>query len=194
MRLTIVLPTRYGNEASLQRLVRSTRKYTRQYNYVLDNRPDVGYAAKLNTCLDDADGDYVVLLHDDCEVTQGWAKTLDPCGALCWSDYGYRVDTWGGTYDGVTPGSLSFSQTWDLQYAYCPVFSQQTLALLRPFDEHYTTAGALLVDLGLAIASKGLRYKPLLGIVIHWAHEGGLQWSAQAAEEFRYLRDKWGLK
>jgi glycosyltransferase involved in cell wall biosynthesis len=190
--LSVIVPT-HNREDGLKRLAKSLDRHTNSYELLIEPGED-GYAVKLNRGIQRALGDYLTFLHDDSEVTVGWAEVVSDCGALCWGDYGNRIDVWGGLYDGISPGWLAYQRERRPLYVQAGIFSRETIERVFPFDGTYTRTAPFDIDLGFALAHIGLRYATLPGKVIHWAHQEGLTWGLASRVEFCYLRSKWKLE
>jgi len=185
MRISIIIPTR-GRSKSLKRCLASIKKYTKDYEVVLVERKG-GYNEKVNEGLKKAKGDYLIILHDDHEVTEGWADELGEVGSFQQGENGNQFIHWGGfyhPYEGYLQDIFH-----NPQYPSVPCLSRQAFKKIGFLDEFYQEPGYQDVDLGYQIAKAGYKIQPLGGKVIHWAKR-----TKPLEEKNRqYLNKKWKI-
>lgn len=82
MSVTIVIVTADVNSDIAKRCIESIKKYTKDYELlILDNnyKLNFNHAKEINRALKIANSEYVVLVDDDCLVSEGWLDALLEC-------------------------------------------------------------------------------------------------------------------
>lgn len=178
--LSIIIPTR--REEAAQKAVSSIRKHTKDYEIILVER-EGGLNEKINWGMRAATGDYLAVLHDDVEVTEGWADYLpDHVGAFKVAELGGRMEIWGGTGTGYHT-----DRSKPPDYSAFLVFSRTAYADVGPADEAYKEPGWQDNDMGKQIQAAGYSIECLPGKIIHHAMR-----LAPLAEENRiHFEAKW---
>jgi len=57
-----------------------------------------GFNKKLNDGVKKATGNYLIFLHDDCEVTPDWLDDIDKCGSFQVGEWLDTMQYWGGFF------------------------------------------------------------------------------------------------
>lgn len=181
---SIIIPTMRPDEIDV--CLDSIKKYTTDYEIILDTEK-IGFVKSLNQAIKKAKGEYIILLHDDCEVTEGWADKLADVGAFCVGELNDSFDTWGGFYN---PQGYCQDSTKNPDYAYFLCISKKAMEKIGDFDERFTKPWCQDVDMGFHIRSKGFKIECLPGKVIHHHSPSG----RNPDEKIRgYIERKWGL-
>lgn len=181
MKISIVIPTRRPND--LNECLSSIERHTKDYEVILVKEKG-GLAEKINKGIKRAKGDYIILLHDDIEVTSGWADKLAEVGCFKIGEANDAYDTWGGFY----PGMFCQDPTRNPDYCFFLCLSKEAIKKIGKFDEYYTKPFYQDVDMGFQIRSKGYKIKCLPGKIIHRCGEGA---GAEVPEQKEYLERKW---
>lgn len=186
MRISIIISARSRDE-SLKRCLASLKRFTKDYEVIIIEGVN-GYNRSLNKGIKKAKGEYIIFLHNDHEVTKGWADELSEVGSF---QYGETKDTfthWGGFYR-PTEGYLT--HVFDHpQYPSVSCLSREVLKKIGKLDEFYENPGYQDVDLGYQLAKAGYEIECLPGKIIHWAER-----TKPLSEKNRlYLHKKWGLE
>jgi len=180
--LSIVIPTRRPD--NLRYCLDAIDRHTRNYEVVLVDR-EGGIAEKINEGIRKAKGDHIVLLHDDCEVTSGWADELADVGCFKVGEMGDLFECWGGFY----PGDYCKNPQLHPDYCFFLCLSKEVAKKVIPFDEKFTKPYYQDVDMGLHLKSKGYKIKCLPGKIKHLVAEGA---GVVVPEQKEYLDKKWG--
>jgi GT2 family glycosyltransferase len=162
--LSLIIPTRRDKIDCLK----SIKKYTKDYEIVLASSKK-GFVENLNDGIKRAKGDYIILLHDDCEVTEGWADKLADSGAFKLGEYNDSFNNWGGFID---PPAYCVSPFEHPDYAYWLCLSKKVVKKVYPFDEKFTKPYYQDVDMGLHLKKHGYKIECLPGKIIHRNGEG----------------------
>jgi O-antigen biosynthesis protein len=182
MKLSLVIPTRRDKIDCLK----SINKYTKDYEIVLA-KDKKGFVENLNDGIRRAKGDYIILLHDDCEVTKGWTDELAEVGAFKLGEYNDSFNNWGGFVD---PPAYCTSPFENPDYAYWLCLSRKVVKKIGEFDKKFTKPFYQDVDMGLHIKKKGFKIECLSGKIIHNNGEGsGVPDEGQRL----YLNKKWSI-
>lgn len=183
---SIIIPTRRGADA-INKTIESIKKHTiRKYELVIQYE-EAGYNAKLNKAVNEAKGDYLIFLHDDIEVTDGWLDEINELGVFLTGEYNNTIQQWGGLFPYNEP-CLDYDKTPD--YASLAMMSKEVANILFPLDEYFTSSWAADVDLGYEIKKANLKIKPLKGKIIHWNNTGI---TGGPEDHVEYVRRKWAL-
>lgn len=184
-RLSLIIPTRRSSEI-LERCLESVKKHTKDYEIVLVTG-EKGFAAKLNEGIKKAKGDYLVFLHDDIEVTAGWADKLAEVGAFKLGEMNDAFEDWGGFHN---PASYCLDPKLHPDYAYFCCISKEAMAKIGFFDERFESPWAQDVDMGFTIRKAGFQFQCLPGKIIHRCAVGS---GAADERQVGYLNRKWGF-
>jgi GT2 family glycosyltransferase len=189
MKLSIIVPTR---RSDLGMMAVSVQSHTEENTYELFGiTDDIGLAAKLNYGIKLATGDYLIFLHDDCEVQPGWTDVLpgeNEVGSFCLGENNDEFDVWGGF---VNPPSYCTNPKDSPTYSYWLCIHRDAMNTIGLFDEHFTEPFYQDVDMGLTIKAAGYDIQCLPGKIIHHNGEG----SGEPNERQRaYLNRKWGIE
>lgn len=179
MRLSIVIPTRRPDLA--KRCIDSISEHTDDFEIILVDH-EGGLNEKINWGMRAAKGDYIALLHDDIEVTAGWADELADVGAFKIGEMNDTITCWGGIGSGycTDPGTTP-------DYSAFLVLSRRAYADIGQTDEFYKEPGHQDTDYGRQIKAAGYSIKCLPGKIIH--HPA--RTAPLSAENERYFREKW---
>ena len=177
--ISIIIPTRKGNDTT--KVTESIKKHTKgSYEIIIED--EGGFAEAINIGAKRAQGDYIILLHDDNVVTEGWADELAEVG--CFNVRESSGSNWGGFY----PGGYCTDQELNPDYAMFLCLSKEAAKKILPFDENFKNPWCQDVDMGFRIKEKGFKIKCLPGKIIHnWA--GG----EHTGTNEQYLIEKWGI-
>lgn len=179
MRLSIVIPTRRPDLA--ERCIASIGQHTDDFEIVLVDH-EGGLNQKINWGMRMAKGDYIALLHDDIEVTPGWADELADVGAFKIGEMNDTIQCWGGKGGGYcTDPAVS------PDYSAFLVLSRRAYADIGPTDEYYKEPGHQDTDYGNQIRAAGYTIKCLPGKIIH--HPA--RTSPLSEDNERYFKEKW---
>lgn len=185
MRLSLVIPTRA--QAKLKPCLDAIVKHTDDYELIIVEGDD-GFTAKINRGIKQAKGDYIVLLHDDCIVTKGWADELAEVGSFCLGELNDKFDSWGGF---INPPGYCGDPRLSPDYSYFCCMSKEAAEKIGPFDEKFTEPMFQDVHMGILTRKAGYKYKCLPGKIIHRCSDK----SGQPNEKQRfYLERKYGVK
>jgi GT2 family glycosyltransferase/glycosyltransferase involved in cell wall biosynthesis len=150
-------------------------------------RANLGFAAAANFAAGMAAGQYIVLLNDDCLVTQGWLEalieteqrrprcglvtgtflhpdeSLQEAGSVLWSD-----GSTSAVGDGCRPGYMGFERRLDYASGGCLMIRKDVWDLCQGLDGSYYPAYFEDVDLCLRAAELGWEcwYQPR-SVVVH---------------------------
>lgn len=185
MRLSLIIPTRRGGE-TLEKCLQSIEKHTTDYELVIIDE-EMGFAAKLNEGIRRAKGDYLIFLHDDIEVTPGWADKLAEVGAFKLGEMNDSFDDWGGFHN---PAAYCLDPTQHPDYAFFCCISKEAMAQIGFFDERFANPWCQDVDMGFTIRKAGFQYECLPGKIIHRCGEGS---GMPDERQIGYLNRKWGF-
>lgn len=181
---SIIIPSRRKSSDTIVSIARNTSNF--EYITVTD---DLGFAAKLNKGIEAAQGDYLIFLHDDCEVTPGWLDFLPQhgVGAFCLGENNNSLDIWGGFID---PPRYCINPRENPDYSYWLCISRKAMKEIGFFDESFTEPMYQDVQMGLQIKEAGFQIECLPGKIIHHNGEGsGVSNERQRA----YLERKYGV-
>lgn len=184
-KFSLIVPTRRYDAVET---VRSIEANTTDYELILV-RGQRGFAAKLNEGVALATGDYLIFLHDDCEVTPGWTDVLPKhVGSFCLGESNDSFDTWGGFVD---PEGYCTDPSQHPDYSYWICVTKEAMERIGKFDPRFEYPYYQDVDTGLTIKKKGYKIECLPGKIIHHNGEG----SGVPDERQRgYLNRKWGIE
>lgn len=160
MRLSIVIPTR-GRPEQLQRCLDSINAHTDDCEIIVVDH-EGGLNEKINYGMRMATGDYIALLHDDIEVTSGWADTLADVGSFKIGENNDSFDCWGGLAGGYCTDPNSSPD-----YSAFLVLSRTAYARIGQTDEAYREPGWQDNDYGKQIQAAGYSIQCLPGKIIH---------------------------
>lgn len=160
-RLSLIIPSR--KKMLPPAVLDSIAKHTDSYEVVVQVEGD-GFAQKLNKAVARARGDYLVFLHDDCELTEGWADELAEVGAFHLGENNDAFQTWGGY---INPEGYCTDPANPPDYAYFCCISKEAMQKIGPFDERYKEPWCQDCDMGMQIKKAGFTYKCLPGKIIH---------------------------
>lgn len=162
--ISIIIPTR--NAENAKECVASIAKNTKvPYEVVIVSR-DGGCAEKINEGIEKCKGDYVVILHDDCEVTEGWDEEVSDVGAFRVSERDGTLQIYGGFFTGCER-YCHCHENIPPEYSFFLCLSKSALEKIGKFDEAYHNPWCLDVDMGMQIKKAGFIIRPLKGHVIH---------------------------
>lgn len=178
--ISILLPTKRGDE--LPRCLESIHKHTKGEYEVIILDYEGGYNQKLNDGFKRSSGDYIVLLHDDNEVLEGWADQLEDVGAFHCGEQKDTHQIHGATFS----GRYCFNESPD--YSAFVEMIRNVAKKVFPLDENYTSPWCADADMGRKIKKLGLTIKPLKGKIIHWHSYGA---GVSHAEQEAYYAKKW---
>jgi GT2 family glycosyltransferase len=187
MKVSIIIPTR-RNDLALSQCIDSIKQYTVDYQLVLI-KGEASFTCKINSGIKQAQGDYVIFLHDDCEVTENWTQTLptDGVGTFCLGENNDSLDIWGGF---VNPPRYCTDPTENPDYAYWLCIHKDAMKKIGPFDERFKNPMYQDVDMGLQVKKAGYKIECLSGKIIHRNGEG----SGTPDEQQRgYVNRKWNI-
>jgi glycosyltransferase involved in cell wall biosynthesis len=159
-KISIIIPTRRPD--NLKECLSSITRHTKDYEVILV-KEKCGIAEKLNKGIKRAKGDYIILLHDDIEVTSGWADELAEVGCFKIGEANDAYDTWGGFY----PGMFCQDPTRNPDYCFFLCLSKKVANDVCPFDEEFTKPYFQDVVMGVQLRQKGYKIKCLPGKIIH---------------------------
>jgi len=160
VRLSIVIPTR-GRPDGLKRCLDSINQHTTDCEVIVVDH-DGGLNEKINYGMRMATGDYITLLHDDVEVTAGWADTLSDVGAFKIGEMNDTLICWGGIGGGYCTDPSS-----NPDYSAFLVLSRRAYATIGQTDEFYKEPGHQDADYGKQIKKAGYEITCLPGKIIH---------------------------
>lgn len=160
MRLSIVIPTR-GRPEQLERCLQSIAEHTDDCEVIVVEH-EGGLNEKINYGMRRATGDYIALLHDDVEVTEGWADTLADVGSFKIGENNDSFDCWGGLGSGYCTDP---DQKPD--YSAFILLSREAYAKIGQTDEAYKEPGWQDNDYGKQIKAVGYDIVCLPGKIIH---------------------------
>lgn len=183
-RLSLIIPTR--NAADLNCLD-SISQHTKNYEVHVVEGND-GFAAKLNLGVEYSKGEYLIFLHDDCEVTPGWTDELAEVGAFKLGESNDLFDTWGGF---INPPSYCQDPTQNPDYAYWLCIHRDAMKKIGKFDERFENPMFQDVDFGLQVKKAGYKIKCLPGKIIHRNSE---QSGTPDERQRGYLNRKWNIE
>lgn len=164
--ISIIIPTRDSDEKRVAHLgitKASIEKYTTDYEIISCPIGD-GMNEKINRGILLSKGDYIVLLHDDVEVTEGWADELADVGAFHVFEKTVGVHCWGGVRGGYCNDPLDSPD-----YSAFLVISRKALPDIGLTDTFYKEPGWQDNDYGMQIRKAGYQIKCLPGKIIHHA-------------------------
>ncbi len=179
MRLSIVIPTR--RIELMSKCYNSIVSNTYDYEIIQVDR-DGGLNEKINYGMRMARGDYIVILHDDVEVTPGWADTLADVGAFKIGEMNDTITCWGGLGGGYCTDPSS-----NPDYSAFLVLSREAYAAIGQTDEFYKEPGHQDADYGEQIKEAGYKITCLPGKIIHRA----ARHTPLSDENRRYFEGKW---
>lgn len=185
MRLSIIIPTR-GRTNLLKQCIDSIKKHTEDFEIIIEDE-NLGYNAKVNKGMRKANGDYLVVLHNDHIVTKGWSDVLCDVGSFMQGEMNDSFIHWGGFYRPVERYCININDTPD--YPSMFVFSKDAYKKIGEFDEFFEEPGYQDVDLGYQIKKAGYKIKCLPGKIIHRC-VGRTPLNETNKE---YLHKKWGI-
>jgi len=162
MRLSLIIPIRKRSK-SLYNCLYSIKKYTKDYELIIIEG-DRGYNTKINKGIRKAKGDYLILLHDDHQVTKGWADKLAEVGSFRYGEFGDKFEHWG-----ALNGQYLTDPTKQPDYPSALCVSKEAIKKIGFMDEFYEDPGYQDIDLGFQIEDAGYKIKCLPGKIIHWS-------------------------
>lgn len=146
---------------------------------------DMPFNKKLNMMVKKATGDYLIFLHDDCEVSPGWLDEVNECGAFNVGEWCGEVQCWGQFYEG---GHFCTDPRQSPDFNFFCMLSRKVAKKVFPLDEFFYHPWGQDQDFGLTIKSKGYNFKCLKGKIKHNHARGG----TGPQEQVDYLKNKWG--
>ena len=176
--ISIIIPT---IKKDLGVTGKSIKKYTKDYEIVTSNAK--GFNNAINDCVRKAKGDYLVFMHDDIEVTKGWADKLDDCGVFLVGEFDGKMDIWGAYYHGTYNTDINAHP----DYSFFMCLSKKVADKVFPLDTNFKSPWCQDVDFGLSLKKKGHIINCLPGRVIH--HHKGEHIEQKENED--YLDRKW---
>ena len=178
--ISILIPTKRGDE--LPKCLESIKKHTQgEYEIILLDY-EGGFNQKLNDGFKRSVGEYIIILHDDNEVLEGWADQLEDVGAFHCGELKDTNQIHGATFS----GQYVFNAAPD--YSAFIQMSRKVAKKVFPLDENYHSPWCADADMGRKIKKLGLKIKPLKGKIIHWHSYGA---GVSHAENERYYHGKW---
>lgn len=184
MKLSLVIPTR--RQAEIKKCLDTIKKHTQDYEVVIIEGDD-GFATKLNRGVEASNGEYIILLHDDAEVTPGWADELADCGTFCLGEHNDSFDCWGGYY---SPQRYCTDPKETPEYSYWLCLHRKVIDTIGKFDERFIDPDCQDVDMGLQLKKHGYSIKCLPGKIIHRCAEGS---GTPNERQKAYLERKWDV-
>lgn len=179
---SIIVPTRRPER--IKDLADNIDKFTDNYELIVIDH-EAGLNEKINYGLRLAKGDYLVLLHDDNQVTEGWLDILpEGVGAFKIGEMGDSLECWGGL-----GGGYCTDPTANPDYSAFLIMTRKAYAKIGPTDEFYKEPGYQDNDYGKQIAKAGFKIQCLPGKIIHHA----LRLSPLSEENREYFNKKWVL-
>lgn len=175
--ISILIPTKRGDD--LQRCLDSIHAHTKNYEIIILDY-DSGYNQKLNDGFKRSVGDYISILHDDCEVLEGWADNLSDIGCLKYLELGREI------YGGMFSNTLCHEGKPD--YTAFLIMKREIADKVFPLDEFYKSPWCADADMGRKIQSLGLIINPLKGKIIHHHSYGA---GKPVPENEQYYKEKW---
>lgn len=165
---------------------------------VIKNIENKGFACGNNQALKLAEGEYILMLNNDCEITaDNWldlmidaSETADLVGAVC-----KRVAPNYNTKSFEYIGDGKESDLWSYIEGWCLFAKRDILVMLGGFDELFNPAFSEDSDLSFRVKELGLKIKSVhLPIVHHGSKSigqitGGPE--AMSAKNNRLLYEKW---
>ncbi len=183
MTFSIIIPTRNTRSQSLQIAADSIREHTKDYELIVVEGEDLGLNEKLNKGILASRGEYIVMLHDDVTVHEGWLDELADVGALRTMEMNGVFECWGGLGGGYCS---DINQHPD--YSAFLVVKREALAEIGLPDPAYKEPGWQDTDYGQQIRAKGYKITCLPGTITHRALNSTLSATNEA-----YYKQKWGL-
>jgi GT2 family glycosyltransferase len=185
--ISIIIPTR-RTDGGLERLLASIKKYTKNYELVIV-KENKGYNTKINEGIKRAKGEYLVFLHDDCEVTKGWAKESAEVGAFYVKEMVNGFSMYGSKgYHPSMKAVTDKNDSVDITSILC--ISRKAQAKIGFLDEFIDSPYAQDTDWCMQIKKAGFTIKPISGEV--WHHQSQeMRQTRQDLED--YVEKKWGL-
>lgn len=180
MKISIIIPT---IKKDLGLTGESIKKYTKDYEIVTSDKK--GFNIAINDAVSRAKGDYLVFIHDDIEVTEGWVDDLDDSGVLLVNEPDVTPDIWGAYY----PGGYNTDPNAHPDYSFFLCLSKSLIKKVFPLDENIKSPWCQDVDFGFSIKEAGYKLNCLPGRIIHH-HIGG---HINNRENTIYVKDKWGV-
>ena len=183
--LSLIVPTK---RSSLDALKQSIAYNTRMPYQLLIASGDDGFTAKINKCIRQAKGDYLIFLHDDAEVLPNWVDILpEHVGAFCLGENNDTFETWGGF---ISPPAYCTDPRLSPDYSYWLCISKEAMSKIGQFDEKFTEPMYQDCDMGLTIRKAGFVIECLPGKIIHRNGEGS---GAPHERQRAYLNRKWSI-
>lgn len=189
-KLHLIIPTR--RKENLDPCLQSIYKYTRVHDYqIIVIEKEAGFAEKLNEGVRKATGDYLIFLHDDCEVTPGWADVLpgaNEVGSFCLGENNDYFDTWGGY---IEPPGYCQDPKDNPDYSFWLCIHKEAIKKIGLFDERFTEPMYADVMMGELVRRAGYKIKCLSGKIIH---RNGKESGAENEKQRFMLERHYGVK
>ena len=164
MKFSIVIPTRGERSESLDICVESIKKYTTDYELIIINNEGMGLNSKINRGILASTGEYIVLLHDDVTVHEGWLDEVAAVGCFRVMEQNDIFECWGGIGGGFcTDPKLS------PDYSAFILLSRTALMDIGLTDPFYEEPGWQDTDYGQQVRAAGFKIKCLSGTITHRA-------------------------
>lgn len=184
--ISIVIPTRrlelFEKAAEFIRL-----RTKPEFEIIAVTDEYLGLNEKINKGILLSRGDHIALLHDDVEVTEGWADEvdkLDGVGAFRVEEKTVGITCWGGLGSGYCT-----DPTVHPDYSAFLVFKRDVLADIGLTDPFYKEPGWQDTDFGQQIRGRGYTIRCLQGTILHHA----ARTAPLSTENEAYYKKKWGL-
>ena len=176
--ISIIIPAK---DRSLRECLDSIDRHTSNYEVIIETKG--GFAQAVNNGIKKAKGDYIIILHDDIEVTHGWADKLCDVGAFEVGELDDKLQVWGGFYPNE---SYCTDPKTTPDYSMFLCLSKKVIKKIGKFDEYYKSPWCFDVEMGMHLKKYGYKIKCLPGKVIHH-HLGG----KPSGDNRKYLDRKW---
>jgi len=167
----------------LDRCLDSVKRYTTDYELVII-KGEKGFNDKVNEGIKKAKGDYLIFLHDDVVVTNGWADKLEDCGVFCIREMCIDKEIWGG----YTREEYCTDPKETPDYSYFLCLSKEAAKAIYPLDDFFDEPWGQDVDMGLSLRDKGYKIKCMPGKIIHYNKRAAVN-----EDNMIYLKKKWKL-
>lgn len=185
-KLSLIVPTKRSGE-TLKRCLDSIKKHTTDYESVIV-KGNLGFGAKLNKGITRSKGEYLIFLHDDCEVTEGWVDELARLGSFKLGENNDEFDTWGGF---VNPARYCTDPNENPDYSYWLCVQRDVMGKIGLFDERFTEPMYADVAMGIQVRRAGFKIRCLPGKIIH---RNGLDSGAPNEKQRFMLERHYGVK
>lgn len=181
MMFSIIIPTRSSRSKSLQIAADSIREHTEDYELLIVEGEELGLNEKINKGIIASRGEYIVMLHDDVTVHEGWLDELADVGCFRVMEQNGAFECWGGI-----GGSFCTDPKLNPDYSAFMLVKKDTLADIGFVDPFYMEPGYQDTDFGQQIRAKGYKIKCLSGTITHRSLNSTL-----SSENEVYYKNKW---